>query len=164
MVLQTKDIFEKEGFKIAAFGRNANAPKVHSKVRGYCEPFCGMLGVYQHIPDLLGDKLQYLAGDSNCSVIKMWQRAQKGWIPPIREVSKQEFLRLAGNGKSTAVEKGYIGHFYGYRGKYFKPYKEKKNKKSRIKTAEKVSDIALGLSEVTFTCGEYTQFSNLKTI
>ena len=21
------------------------------KIKGYCEPFCGMLGVYQHIPE-----------------------------------------------------------------------------------------------------------------
>jgi hypothetical protein len=21
-------------------------------INGYCEPFCGMLGVYQHLPDL----------------------------------------------------------------------------------------------------------------
>ena len=22
------------------------------KIKGYCEPFCGMFGVYKHIPDL----------------------------------------------------------------------------------------------------------------
>ena len=22
------------------------------KIKGYCEPFCGMMGVYQHIPEL----------------------------------------------------------------------------------------------------------------
>ena len=29
---------------------------------GYCEPFCGYCGVYRHIPDLLGDDLEYLGG------------------------------------------------------------------------------------------------------
>ncbi len=28
-------------------------------IKGYCEPFCGMLGVYQHIPELYNEKLDY---------------------------------------------------------------------------------------------------------
>jgi hypothetical protein len=79
------------------------------ELKGYCEPFCGMLGVYQHIPELfepegceplrsgcepegcepegceeegIGNRIKYLAGDGNGSVIMMWQAAQKGWKPP----------------------------------------------------------------------------------
>jgi site-specific DNA-adenine methylase len=55
------------------------------KIKGYCEPFCGMLGVYKHIPELFKDnkpKLKYKAGDMNKSVIMMWKAAQKGWKPP----------------------------------------------------------------------------------
>ena len=51
-------------------------------IRGYCEPFCGMLGVYQHIPELFDDDdfppLKYKAGDMNESVIKMWKAVQEG--------------------------------------------------------------------------------------
>ena len=50
------------------------------KIKGYCEPFCGMLGVYQHIPKLFeeeGLKLKYKAGDTNKSVIMMWNEAKK---------------------------------------------------------------------------------------
>ena len=42
--------------------------QIHHKFNGYCEPFCGMLGVYQHIPDLFchhKPPLKYLAGDRN---------------------------------------------------------------------------------------------------
>ena len=38
------------------------------KISGYCEPFVGMAGVYQHIPTLFKDlpkKLTYKAGDTN---------------------------------------------------------------------------------------------------
>ena len=52
-------------------------------IKGYCEPFCGMLGVYQHIPELFDNhvpKLKYKAGDINKSVIKMWDASQKGYI------------------------------------------------------------------------------------
>jgi site-specific DNA-adenine methylase len=44
-----------------------------SKVKGYCEPFCGMLGVYRHVPTHFSE---YKAGDLNLSVIKMWEAAQ----------------------------------------------------------------------------------------
>ena len=52
-------------------------------IKGYCEPFCGMLGVYRHIPKQLENKfekkLTYKAGDVNKSVIMMWKDVQKGW-------------------------------------------------------------------------------------
>ena len=35
------------------------------EIKGYCEPFCGMMGVYQHIPLLYENhkpKLKYKAG------------------------------------------------------------------------------------------------------
>jgi len=45
------------------------------RFKGYLEPFCGMLGVYQHIPELFSGHLRfkYQAGDINESVIKMWK-------------------------------------------------------------------------------------------
>ena len=55
-------------------------------IKGYCEPFCGMLGVYRHVPDFFEEEgetnLSYKAGDYNKSVVKMWQAAKKGWKPP----------------------------------------------------------------------------------
>lgn len=134
------------------------------KIKGYCEPFCGMLGVYQHIPHLFEGhkpKLKYKAGDINESVIKMWKATQKGWVPPTRKYSKKEFLSLAGNGDSSA-EKGYVGHFYGYMGKYFKPFENRSTKTRRQNTPQKIVDIAAKLDNVQFTHGSYTQFSQLK--
>lgn len=48
---------------------------------GYLEPFCGILGVYQHIPRLFQDhpSLKYRAGDINESVIKIWKK----WLKTI---------------------------------------------------------------------------------
>ena len=50
-----------------------------------CEPFCGMLGVYQHIPSLFDEEglanLKYLAGDtiflSEYSAPKCFKRIYK---------------------------------------------------------------------------------------
>ena len=44
------------------------------KIKGYCEPFCGMLGVYKHIPDLFDDhkpKLKYKLSQYN---FQQWER------------------------------------------------------------------------------------------
>ena len=70
------------------------------KIKGYCEPFCGMLGVYQHIPNLYDNELNlrskeglenlnYVAGDTNNSVVMMWKAAQKGWKPPTKVSEKK---------------------------------------------------------------------------
>lgn len=133
-------------------------------IKGYCEPFCGMLGVYQHIPDLFENhkpKLKYKAGDFNKSVVMMWQSAQKGWKPPTKRINKLEFMSMAGDGKSSA-EKGYIGHLYGYMGKYFKPFDNRITQSNLDNTSDKVSRIALDLSNVNFSYGSYLQYSKLK--
>jgi DNA adenine methylase len=134
------------------------------KIKGYCEPFCGMLGVYKHIPELFEGhkpKLRYKAGDINASLIAMWQAAQKGWKPPIREIKQNEFDKLSGNGK-VSREKGYIGHFYGYRGMYFKPFRKRDVKAKRQETSDNVRAIAQDLKNVSFSSGFYTQFSRLR--
>ena len=133
-------------------------------IKGYCEPFCGRLGVYQHIPELFKDhkpKLKYKAGDINKSVIKMWKAAQKGWKPSIELITKKEFMEMKYNGKSSA-EKGFVGHFYGYMGKYFQPFDNRHSLSSRKIASDKISLIAHKLKNVSFSYGKYTRYSNLK--
>ena len=154
IVDESIDISEEEGFKI----------------KGYCEPFCGMLGVYQNIPELFkeeGLKLNYKAGDTNKSIIMMWNKTKKGWKPPVKLVSRSKFMKLKCDGNSSA-EKGYIGHYYGYMAKYFQPFDDRHNAKSRQKSSENVSNIGKKMkgsitdrSEVHFTPGSYEQFSKL---
>jgi len=135
--------------------------KIDFEINGYCEPFCGMLGVYKNIPNKFSYDICYKAGDYNKSVIEMWKSAQSGWEPPKQEVSYDEFMSLAGNGESSA-EKGYIGHLYGYYGKYFKPFDNKTTLSQRVNTSNRVMGIANELSDTTFSHGSYTQFSDLK--
>lgn len=131
-------------------------------LKGYCEPFCGMLGVYQHVPELITlQNIDFLAGDINNSLILMWQHAQKGWIPPTNHVSYDEFQRM-GHTLDSSPEKGFIGHHLGYMGKYFKGYKNNKTINSNKKVADRVVKIANKLSDVKFTQGEYKQFSHLE--
>lgn len=114
------------------------------KFQGYWEPFCGMCGVYRHIPALLGD-IEYVASDFQPSVIKMWQALQKGWTPP-KNVSKEMHAKYKKSKKESA-EKAYIGFGYSFGGMYFnsyigdcgKTYTNKHN--SIIKIAEKMEDV-----------------------
>ena len=133
-------------------------------IQGYCEPFCGMLGVYKHIPSLYCARgktdLEYLAGDTNSSVIKMWKASQRGWKPPTRLISEKEFTRLKVNGKSSA-EKGFIGHQYGYMGRYFMPFRRhRKSTINRIST--KISEMGRVLMNVSFYTCAYDMFTGLE--
>lgn len=135
------------------------------KIKGYCEPFCGMLGVYQHIPTLFDEehiKLKYKAGDTNKSVIMMWKAVKKGWKPQLKITSEKEFKSLKITGKSSA-KKGFIGHHYGYMAKYFQPFKTSTLDKLK-KTIHKISEIGkkINKANVIFKDGIYTQYSNMK--
>lgn len=128
--------------------------------KGYCEPFCGMLGVYRHIPARFGDCV-YLAGDANGSVIKMWQKAQKGWRPPTT-CSENQFDELKRKSADSAL-KGYVGHQYSFGGQWFKGYAPKYGKtKCSAKASANVVQIARELGDVAFSHGDYTQYSHLK--
>ena len=128
--------------------------------KGYVEPFCGMLGVYRHVPELFrdhGTKFKYRAGDINESVIKMWKATQEGWKPPTK-CSEKRFYQLKGNGKSSA-EKGFIGHACAYRSTYFSTFFDKANIKY---ASEQVIHTSKLVSKVEFKNCSYQQFSKLK--
>lgn len=134
------------------------------KIKGYCEPFCGMLGVYRHIPELFEDhkpRLKYKAGDANESVIMMWKKAQKGWIPK-KHYTKQDYETLKIQKKPSA-DKGFVAHSYTFRGISFGGYF--KHKQSKLLTQiKRIQDIAEILHEnnVDITPKNYDQFSQLK--
>ena len=135
------------------------------KIKGYCEPFCGMLGVYQHIPENMEENdinnIKYKAGDFNKSVIMMWEKAQKGkWKPPT-ECTEKEYLYLQ-NSKDSAL-KGYIGHQYSFGGRYFKGYAPKYGKSiDSTSSSKNVVNISKKLKDVKFDYGNYKQYSKLK--
>lgn len=125
-------------------------------IRGYLEPFCGMLGVYQHVVEYMPTFDTYLAGDINKSVILMWKEAQRGWVPPKR-YSEAQYNRLKGT-KSSAL-KGFVGHACAQRGIYFAPYTLKSNLPY---SSARVCAIANSLKHVKFSHGSYDQYKNLR--
>jgi DNA adenine methylase len=138
------------------------------KIKGYCEPFCGMLGVYKHIPELFSShkpKLNYKAGDINESVIEMWKEAQKGWIPQssCSEIQYNSLKNYSGNNVNKMALRGYIGHQYSFGGKFFDCYAPKYGKTSdSTKASDNVVSIARNIKDVTFKNCSYSIFSRLK--
>lgn len=124
--------------------------------KGYLEPFCGMLGVYQHIPPVLSVN-KYIAGDINKSVILMWNKAIKGWKPPVH-TTQDEFYRLKESNRSSAL-KGFIGHACSHRGIYFSPFCSKTD---LLYSSNRVSQIANDLKNVQFQHCSYSNFIQLK--
>lgn len=129
------------------------------KFKGYCEPFCGMLGVYQHIPGLFSrhsPSLKYIAGDRNDELILMWKASQRGWKPPTK-CTKKEFERLKKSPKKSP-KKSFLGHAASIRGVYFGTFLERNIKRQQ----EDVKYIGKIINNVDLTSGEYVKFSNLK--
>ena len=134
------------------------------EIKGYCEPFCGMLGVFRHIPELFEDaglfRLKYKAGDTNESVIKMWKAAVDGWRPPTKCTKKEyENLKYA----KASAKKGFVGHQCSFGGKNFRGYVKERCTGTKIQNgSENVREVAAELKNVKFTNTDYSQFSSLK--
>jgi len=140
-----------------------------SKINTYCEPFCGMLGVFYHVLNNLNENNsfnKFYLGDTNGSVIKMWKKLKKNpkWSPPV-ECSKELFEELKHNGSESA-EKGFIGFVWAYRSKYFISYFSNPGKGRIEKNRNDVLKIGKLLNEnknlIKITKNDYKQFSNIK--
>lgn len=128
------------------------------EISGYCEPFCGMLGVYKHIIPSLPSNIKFLAGDQNKSLILMWKSIQSGWKPS-KNISLSKYLSLKYNNKSSPT-KGFVGHHYSFGGKYFQGYVYK-NPDKVIKKLSSFTDIK-NFNKIKFKNSYYTSFSHLK--
>lgn len=138
--------------------------KLRPVVKGYCEPFCGMLGVYSPMLKEIqkrGLKWSLLAGDNNASVIAMWKAVKKGWTPPVSS-SSVLYERLK-KSKGASPEKGYVGHLHAFRGKYFVGKWVKRTKNALRLNRERVLSIGKQIKRVKFSAGSYTQYSKLET-
>jgi site-specific DNA-adenine methylase len=132
-------------------------------IKGYCEPFCGMLGVYQHVLKMFEEadyKLKYKAGDINKNVVMMWKAAQKGWKPPIK-ISEKKYNQLKKS--SPSALRGYAGYQYSFGGQFFEGYAPKYGKNpDSTRASNNVNKIATELKKVKFFNKSYKYFSGLK--
>ena len=101
-----------------------NSFRDESGLTSYVEPFCGMLGVYKHVSGFSS----FFINDANKSLIKMWKKFKNNTDTDLEyftnklETNRDEFNLYKLDGKSN-WKKGFIGHFYDFRGIYFSSYK-----------------------------------------
>jgi site-specific DNA-adenine methylase len=130
----------------------------------YYEGFMGMLGVYKYIVPLFNQFEpipKYIASDINKSLVLMWKKVQKGWVPPTKVFTADEFLKLKSQTKSSAL-KGYVGHFYGYMGQYFVPFKSYHSEKEAKNQSDKIVKMGKEFEHVKFFNAIYDDFSHLR--
>lgn len=129
-------------------------------ILGYCEPFCGMMGVYQYIPDIFKNnkpKLRYQAGDRNPYLIKLWKGLQNGFKPP-HKCTKKEYYNYKDN-DNKSLKAIFLGFACAIRGVFRSTYFSINNV---CLQAEHAEEIALKVKNVELKVGEYNSFSNLK--
>ena len=128
------------------------------KIKGYCEPFCGMLGVYEHMISLFDDKkIKYKAGDMNPYIIKLWLGLQKGWKPPT-SCSKSTYLKYKEN-DDDSVKAIFCGYACPLRSRFRGTYMQGRNIKLQ---AEHCREIGKKVKNVSFSNNDYRQYSKLK--
>jgi site-specific DNA-adenine methylase len=127
-------------------------------IHGYCEPFCGMLGVYQYILPMINNNITYEAGDINESVIEMWKAVKDGWIPSLI-YTKDQFDILKYN-RECSAEKGYVGCLYTFRVVFFDSY-FLHNKGKRNSNRDRIINMKSKIKNIQFSTGEYNQYSDL---
>lgn len=153
--------------------RSPKHSRAKSTLKGYCEPFCGMMGVYRHIPELFDDfnyargvglkgrpgktKLKYIAGDRNPNIIKLWKALQKGWIPPTKcsRTKYKKIKNLASRPtRSVSLNTIFLGFACSYRGSFFSTYCPGNNIKHQQQSAR---IIGKQIKNVKLFAGSYTE-------
>jgi len=104
------------------------APILHilwdsNNCNGYIEPFCGSLGVFQHMTDLTGAK-SIIANDYHPDLIALWKEVQNGTFTPPLSVSEEEYNK-AKILKSPNSTKAFIGFGMSFGGRYFGAFASK---------------------------------------
>lgn len=132
------------------------AKKRGIEITGYLEPFVGAASVFEHIPALLGDDIEYKAGDTNKSLILMWKEIQRRngeWYPYI-DVERPQFDAMK-NDPADPI-KGFVGHHNTFRGIYFSSYITRTIKSTENALA-KLNQTGKKLRNVKFSSGSYNR-------
>lgn len=156
---------QKSGLKIANI--ITKYAKKHN-IKGYWEPFCGMMGVYQHVIPLFEKNeidVKYQASDKHKSLIQMWKSLQNGWNPP-KSITKEKYETLKKK-KTASALKGYVGFTFSFGGIYYLgfrgDYGKKRKTVSKPNTESKMKKLGTKFSNVTFKNGSYNTINkNIK--
>jgi DNA adenine methylase len=96
-------------------------------VKGYCEPFCGSLGVMVHMVD---DYHKTLAYDKCKDIILLWKEIKKGTFKIPKSVSERTWNKYKTQKEPSAM-RAFIGFGCSFGGKWFSGYSQKYNNNTK---------------------------------
>ena len=127
---------------------------------GYCEPFCGMMSVYNHMVNKDNTECDYIAGDLSENIVLFWEAVKNGWVPP--SIVTEEEYNFQKSAENSAL-KCYVGHQYSFGGSFFNGYAPKYGKTPDSTFAcNRIQKIGEKIKKVKFTSDSYESFSDLE--
>lgn len=143
------------------------------QIRGYVEPFSGMLGVFQHVHSdacesrckrnhshVFPYRMKWIASDFNRSVVQMWKAVRNGWTPPT-QFSSRKYYALQADGTSSAL-KGFVGHACSFRGIYFASYNPNCVVGYASQQVSSLMETLLRGPPIDFQHADYSKYSSLR--
>ena len=142
------------------------APVLHAiwendeNLKGYIEPFCGSLGVFNNMTDI--DTKKIIANDYHEDLILMWKDVQADKFKYPTSISESEYLE-AKELKSPNAYKAFVGFGMSFGGRYFGAYYQKYlNGKKEDFCKEMVNSLkrtAPKIKNVKFTSKDYKKLN-----
>lgn len=127
------------------------------EVDGYLEPFCGSLGVTQHMTD----EYKVIASDTHPDLILLWKKLQKKQFISPKTVSEDRYLRIKAQ-KSPSALKAFVGFGCSFGGKYFSGYAQKytngKNENYLSAVTNSMKKLQPKITNVKFKCCDYKKW------
>mgnify|MGYP006147609565 CR=1 FL=1 len=127
------------------------------KVDGYLEPFCGSLGVTQHMTT----DYKVFASDTHPDLIELWKKLQKNQFIAPKTMSEKRYIKIK-NTKSPSALKAFVGFGCSFGGKYFSGYAQKytngKNENYLSAVTNSMKKIQPKITKVTFKCRDYKKW------
>lgn len=128
-----------------------------TEVAGYLEPFCGSLGVTQHMTD----EYKVTASDTHPDLIALWKKLKKKQFISPKTMSEERYLRIK-NFKSPSALKAFAGFGCSFGGKFFSGYAQKytNGKKENYLSAvsNSMKKIQPKITNVKFKCCDYKKW------
>ena len=117
----------------------------------YLEPFCGALGVMQHMTQHFSC---CYASDIQMDIIKLWNGIKTNTFIPPKSLSKTEWLKLKNNKKSSAL-KAFAGFGCSFNGIYFSSYANHNNRDIPGEAYRALQKIKPHIKNISFKCIDY---------
>ena len=144
--------------KIGKYIANVMKERIRpGEVDGYLEPFCGSLGVTQHMTS----DYNVIASDTHSDLIALWKKVKADKFISPKNMTEARYLKIK-NQKSPSALKAFVGFGCSFGGKYFSGYAQKytngKNENYLRAVTNSMKKIQPKITNVKFKCCDYKKW------